>query len=58
MFKRLSLAQRMADAHNGTGGQAIYEPVDAFGNEGHGLATRANDAPIRAPLVEKFLKGK
>jgi dienelactone hydrolase len=51
-----ALARRMADAYNGAGGRATFQPVGPNGQDGHNLATAADGQSVWGPLVDSFLK--
>ena len=57
-FFEPKLVNRMVEAYTRAGGQAVHQPVAAFGKEGHNLASSDSGAPIWRPLVEEFLQGK
>jgi dienelactone hydrolase len=50
-----SLAKRMVAAYDAAGGKATYRPVEAFGRDGHNLASSNDGTPVWSPLVESFL---
>jgi dienelactone hydrolase len=50
------LAQRMADAFRGAGGNIEFHELPPVGSEGHGLISAAGTPPPWAPYLEAFLK--
>ena len=49
------LAKRMVAAYDAAGGRATFQPVGAFGRDGHNLAGSSDGTPVWSPLVENFL---
>ena len=51
------LSGAMAAAFRAAGGQADYELLPAFGDDGHFMAERAGSEAVWGPVVERFLAG-
>lgn len=54
-FFEPNLARRMFEAYNAAGGKGIYRPLDAFGRDGHNLASSDSGMAVWQGPVSEFL---